>query len=234
MYKKLNFLIFAAVLLGLFTLGFVKRTNDKGRLNKISTNDQYKAIDINQIFMWISNNGDGSNDPRTGNSGFLWPGGVNATQAAVFEDGLIWGGKVGREIRVNGSTYRHGLQAGKILANGLPDDPSLSKYRIYKIRKDWQSFPAGPERDALEKDLNDWPVEDGAPWVDVDGDGVYTKGVDQPKFVGDQVLWFVSNDMDAGRSTFMYGTLPMGIENQVLFLGLIEQVIWEIWYLKNI
>ena len=36
------------------------------------------------------------------------------------KDGLIWGAKVGKEIRVNGATYRYGLQAGKILENGEP------------------------------------------------------------------------------------------------------------------
>jgi len=33
--------------------------------------------------------------------------------------------------------------------------------------------------------------------------------------VGDMVLWCVSNDMDASRSTFTYGTLPMGLEQQM-------------------
>ncbi|RMG39256.1 MAG: hypothetical protein D6732_04380, partial [Methanobacteriota archaeon] len=91
--------------------------------------------------------------------------------------------------------------------------------RIYKIRKNWENLPPGPERDDFEKDYNEWPVEDGAPWVDVDGDGIYTKGVDQPQFVGDEVLWCVSNDMDPGRSTFTYGTLPMGLEQQMTVFG---------------
>ena len=38
----------------------------------------------------------------------------------------------------------------------------------------------------------------------------------EPEFVGDEVLWCVSNDMDASRSTFTYGTLPMGLEQQTL------------------
>jgi hypothetical protein len=57
-------------------------------------------------------------------------------------------------------------------------------------------------------------MEDGAPYEDLDGNGEYTPGVDVPKFVGDEVVWYVSNDMDATRSTFTYGTLPMGLEIQ--------------------
>ncbi|MDP2362264.1 MAG: hypothetical protein Q8M94_00690, partial [Ignavibacteria bacterium] len=164
--------------------------------------------------MWVSNNGDGSHDPQTDGSGFYWPGGPNAVKSAIFEDGLVWGGKVGTEIRVGGSTYRHGLQAGKILPDGMPDDPSLSKYRVYKILNGWENLPPGPTRDEYELDYNEWPVEDGAPWIDVDGDSVYTPGIDKPEFVGDETLWYVANDLDTSRSTWTYGSLPFGIEIQ--------------------
>ncbi len=202
----------------LASLGFKGEDKNSGT-KKITSNDNYNYIAINQIFMWISNDGDGSHSPLTDAQGFFWPGGPNATKGAIFEDGLLWGGKIGREIRVGGSTYRHGLQAGKILPDGTADNPDLDKYRVYKIRKGWESLPPGPVRDQYEKDFNEWPVEDGAPWVDVDGDGVFTRGVDQPKFVGDEVLWYVSNDLDAARTTQLYGTLPMGMEVQSTVFG---------------
>ncbi len=219
MNKKLIGLFSCLVFfLVLVTMGFKGEDKNNGT-RKITTNDNYNYIAINQIFMWISNNGDGSHSPLTDAQGFFWPGGPNATKGAIFEDGLLWGGKIGREIRVGGSTYRHGLQAGKILEDGTADNPDLDKYRIYKIRKGWQSLPSGPVKDQYEKDYNEWPVEDGAPWVDVDGDGLFTRGVDQPKFVGDEVLWYVSNDLDPARTTFLYGTLPMGMEVQSTVFG---------------
>lgn len=214
--KKIIYLMSIVLAFGLLSLGFApkEKEKDKSKLSKTNTNDNYNWISVNQCFMWIGNNGYGSHDPRIDASGFYWPGGDNATIPAIFADGFIWGAKIGREIRVNGSTYRQGLQAGKILPDGTADDPSLSKYRIYKIRKGWESLPPGPVRDAYEKDYNEWPVEDGAPWDDIDGDGIYTSGVDLPQFIGDEVLWCVSNDLDASRSTFTYGTLPMGLEQQ--------------------
>lgn len=219
MYKKYSYLSVIFILIALLFFGFTKRAERDNQINKVNQNDVYKYIAINQVLMWVSNNGDGSHDPRTDGSGFYWPGGENAVITAIFEDGFIVGGKVGREVRVNGSVYRHGLQAGKILDDGTPDDPSLSKYKIYKIRKGWELLPPGSLRDELEDDYNNWPVEDGAPWVDVDGDGVFTRGVDQPHFIGDEVLWWVNNDMDPARSTFTYGTLPMGIEFQTTVFG---------------
>lgn len=204
------------LVVGILSYGFVKEDVRTNRLAKVNKNDVSDYIAVNECFMWIGNNGMGSHDPVDDDSGFFWPGGENATIAAIFADGLIWGAKVGREIRVNGATYRYGLQAGKILDNGQPDNPEDPKYRIFKIRKGWESLPPGPRKDAYEADYNEWPVEDGAPWVDVDGDGEFTRGVDEPEFVGDEVLWCVSNDMDPSRSTYTYGTLPMGLEQQTL------------------
>ncbi|MFA6979619.1 MAG: hypothetical protein WC209_09880 [Ignavibacteriaceae bacterium] len=192
---------------------------DKGdennkRLNKTNTNDHNQYIAINQIFMWVGNNGMGSHDPRTDGSGFYWPGGENATIPAIYEDGLIWGAKVDTQIRVNGSVYRHGLQAGKILPSSEADNPNLEKYRVYKIRKGWESLPPGPERDAYEKDYKEWPIEDGAPYtLDKNGNKI-------PQFVGDEVLWCVSNDLDEARTMYTYGTLPIGLEQQMTVFGL--------------
>ncbi len=194
-------------------------------LHKVNTNDDYDYIAINQILMWMSNNGDGSYDPFNAASGFLWPNGIdNKYQAAIFEDGIVWGGKIRTlpdsiQIQVGGSTYRHGLQAGKILENGKADDPNNPRYRIYKIRKDWQELAPGPTRDRFQKDYDEWPVLDGAPWVDVDGDKFYTPGVDVPKFIGDEVVWFVSNDLDPARTRNLYGSNPMGIEQQTTVWG---------------
>lgn len=196
-----------------FSLGFKAEGDKDKKINKTAGNDDYTFIAVNQVLMWCANNGDGSHDPLAGGNGFYWPGGRNATRAAIFEDGLLFGAKIGRDIRVNGNTHRQGLQAGKILSNGVADDPGQEKYRVYRIRKDWQSF-SGSERSELEKDYNEWPVADGAPWEDLNGDGAYTAGVDAPKFIGDEVLWYVANDMDPNRSTFTYGTLPMGLEFQ--------------------
>ncbi len=209
----------AFIVVGLISFGFYSVKDKTSRLGKVNTNDNTNYIAVNECFMWIGNNGMGSHNPISDDSGFYWPGGENATIPAIFADGLIWGAKVGKEIRVNGATYRYGLQAGKILSNGEPDNPQDPRYKIYKIRKGWETLPPGEQKDDFQSDYENWPVEDGAPWVDVDGDGLFTRGVDEPEFVGDEVLWCVSNDMDPSRSTFTYGTLPMGLEQHTLVFG---------------
>jgi hypothetical protein len=212
--KLLRFrLVFILIAVGL-SLSFKSGDLENG-LRKVTINDDYNYIAINQIFMYVSNNGNSAYDPFNAGSGLFWPGGItNTNKAAIFEDGLVWGGKIGREIRVGGSTYRQGLQAGKILPDGTADDPSRPRYKIFKIRKDFRTLPPGAVKDKYEEDYNNWPVEDGAPWVDVDGDGVFTRGVDEPEFIGDEVLWFVSNDLDEARTLNLYGSSPLGLEMQ--------------------
>lgn len=217
MKNKLS-LSFLLVMVSLLFLGMYREEGKDSKLQKTNINDINDYIAINQILMWFSNNGMGSFNVATDGSGLYWPGGRNGTITAIYRDGLVFAGRVGTEIRVGGNTYRNGLQAGPI-QNGKAADPSDSRYRIYKIVKGFESMPAGTEKDRITKDYNEWPVEDGAPWVDVDGDGVFTRGVDQPHFIGDEVNWMVMNDLDASRTTFLYGTQPMGMEVQCTIFG---------------
>lgn len=202
------FLLLSAILIVIFAQ---KRPNNY----QITTNDDYNYIAINECLMWVSNNGDGSHDPRTNGGGFYWPGGITASTTVVWEDGLIWCGLADDELRANGNTHRQGLQAGKILESGVADDPSLDKYRVYKIRRDWELLPPGLERDAYEKDYHEWPIEDGAPWIDINKDGIFTRGIDKPEIFGDETLWFVANDLDTNRVFSVFGSKPIGIEVQV-------------------
>jgi len=185
----------------------------------IMLEQNYDYISVNEIFMWLGNDGMGSHNPISDNSGFYWPGGENAVMPSIFADGLVWGGKVNDEIRVNGDTYRYGLKPGKILENGQSDDPNQGKYKIFKINKNWETLPEGPIKDRLEYDYNNWPGDLGAPYNDINGDGSFTKDTDTPKFVGDEVLFYVANDMDSAQTKFTYGSLPIGLEFQTTVWG---------------
>ena len=46
-------------------------------------------------------------------------------------------------------------------------------------------------------DWNNWPAAEGAPYTDVNHDGVYEPGVDIPGLPGaDQTKWMVMNDVN--------------------------------------
>ncbi|NOY06443.1 MAG: hypothetical protein GXO82_07410, partial [Chlorobi bacterium] len=193
-------------------------------------NDHYDFISINNILMWMGNNGDMAFNPITNEAGLEWPKGSG--KYLVMKDGFVIGGKIDGKIRIAGSTYRQGFQAGKILPDGTPDDPSLSRYRIYKVRKIRSSQyyqMSAEEQERLARDFKEWPAEDGAPYTDRNNNGRYDPDFtawldnwdnsDEPFIVGNEVLWFVMNDMDSLRSMRLYGTPPIGLEVQVLVWG---------------
>jgi hypothetical protein len=120
----------------------VKKSDNSKKLSKVQTSNSYRPMDINNIFNYYSNNGDGSfNKFSTSNEGFEFPIGSN-DGTAIFEDGLVWTAFKNDTLYAGGSTYNHGLQPGRILQNGtaskLPtaDDPDKEEYRVYRVRPD--------------------------------------------------------------------------------------------------
>jgi len=194
----LFFLFFISILLissEQFAEGIKK---EKNSLRKIEGSPARTYLNINNVSTLIYNDGNSDIDP-SGNSGAIFPKGSG--KAAVFESGLLWGARIegDLQVRVGGSAYRQGLQPGKILPNGTPEDPELDKNRIYRVRPD--IYPGGPFidlsaeaidegtsadaiREQYEKDWNEWPVADGAEFNDVDGDGSYNPSVDIPGVPG--------------------------------------------------
>jgi len=226
---------------GIFSDEFLLRVIDSNDPSVFDKTDPFGSIFIyqdfdtiaaNNITMWTNNSGAGSYDPRKYDSGFYWPNNIFPNISAIFKDGLVWGGKVNGEIRVNGNTYRDGLQPGRILEDGIADEPISVQSKIFKIRKDWQTLPEGVLKQRLEYDYNHWPVKAGAPWDDVNEDGVYTSGYDKPKYIGDETLFYVANDLDSTRSLFTYGSNPIGLEFQTTIFGFNREDLKDVVFKK--
>lgn len=188
-------------------------------------------MNINFISTLIKNTGVSDINSGQDASGLIFPKGSG--QTAVYQSGFLWGAKIGtgaENIHIGGTVYREGTQSGWINPDGsvVPeDDPSV---RIWRVRPD--VYPGGPNvdlapeaqdevkseadvRSQYELDWQEWPASIGAPYDDVDGNGSYDPSVDVPGVPGaNQTIWFVANDQSASRTSFMYGTQPMGMEMQ--------------------
>ncbi len=234
--KKINyFIVFVVSFLFITQAALNGESNDKGnkKLQKIQTQVPVTYLDINNIFVPMRNNGISDIDVNQQNSGLVFPKGSGKT--AAFTSGLLWGAKIpgDPQVRVGGTAYATGLQPGAILPNGTADDPTLDKYRIYRVRPD--VYPGGPTvdlsgdailegssesviRGQYEQDWTEWPVDLGAPYDDVDSNGIYDPTVDIPGVPGaDQTLWFVTNDLNATNTADLYGASPMGVEAQITY-----------------
>ncbi len=204
---------FLTLLLLLFSLSLSAREKNPEREKIASALKsavlEYGKFDGNRIAFYVENTGAYITYHATGNAGLEWPKGSNKT--ADFAAGIWVAGKVRGtgELRTAAAEYQSEFQPGKIIG-GVPDDPEAPKYKIWKITsKDLEE----PSNDYLN-----WPVEDGAPWEDVNGDGVFTRGTDRPLLLGDQTLWMVFNDANPATHN-IFKTNTIGLEVQMTIWG---------------
>lgn len=210
----------------------VQKAGDGGPFNTL--------VNINNVSMWISYDGASARNPSTGNAGVTYPRG---SATSIYADGLMWGGLVhdgGSQIlRVNGGTYQQGIVGGQILSKGVAEDVGGSSVRIFRVRRDYATADLTQDaaelgvdvatvRDQYKTDWLEWPWQKGAPYYDRNGNGVYDPdpsgaydpAKDEPGYAdADQVVWFVTNDLNEAQSRSFEGSDPIGLEIQTTLWG---------------
>ena len=166
------------------------------------------VLNINNIAYWIAKDG-----------AYTTAGSPNGTMADypiftggfIYSDGMLWGAKVkdvavvdgsgnptgdfetgAQEIQVGGSTYYHGLSAGRVIydADGKVvggDDPTSN--HVWRVRPDYQNADLSVDaanynsasaatvtaaqiaaiKSQYDYDWNNWPGAWGAPFTEVNG-----------------------------------------------------------------
>ena len=256
--KKILIVPFVFALLLAFawntSIAKVEGNNATVSLAKTMGNPAFTLSNINQVAYWVWDDGISAHDPYTEGNGAFYPRGTFGA-GVIYTDGLVWGGFVndGQQpaLRVGGTTYNTGLQPGAILSPGVAENPDAPDVRIWRIRRDWKTADLRQDaaeffekslkditdddiaklRAQYEKDWNEWPWQKGAPFYDVNGNGVLDYGysedlngngkidfpgeIEEPGLAGaDQVVWFVANDLDETSTLNLYGSPPIGLEMQ--------------------
>ncbi|MBK8981053.1 MAG: T9SS type A sorting domain-containing protein [Ignavibacteria bacterium] len=152
---------------------------DKFNSGTDSRTFSFKTIDANQIKTVITNTGFSDRNPGPNTSAFEWP--KNSGKYAIYYTGLWISGKTGDSIRgsraMYGSEYKPGYFDYALQQPMGENDP---EYRLYKVS------PDHPNGFNDFDPWSDWPVQQGAPWVDNNGNGIYEPPVDAPVMKGDQ------------------------------------------------
>ncbi len=162
----------------------------------------------NRIASDMENNGMFVSHRISGHSGFEWPKGDETY--AIYASGLWIAGQINGEIRTAVVEYGPEFVSGPYGSDGSNPADVLYKVNISDL-DDPSSNP----------DFANWPIDQGAPWIDVDGDGIYTPmpaGSDHPEFIGDQVIFYVMND-GISAEHIIFGTEPLGIEVRMTIWG---------------
>ena len=203
----------------------------------LADNPERTLVNIGNWGYFLRDNGESAHTP-SGSSGGFYPRG---TEAIIYQDGVLVGGYQEGNLKVSGQIYRTGTERGYIDASGnhitQSDDPRV---RLYRIRKDWETLTADQVRqdaaeqaeielsavsdaqikaimDQYEKDWKEWPTELGAPFYDLNNNGIYEPGQGETPGIADadQVVWMVITDADTVTTRDLYGTDPIGIEQQM-------------------
>lgn len=167
----------------------------------------YKFFNPNRISTWFSRSGIFNQDTRSNNTpGFQWPAGSG--KFASFTSGLSIFGKINGELRMAAASYSGEYRLGRTVGGLFQTNPD---YRMYRVDKDVPS---------IDRDNWDKAVLQGAPYVDVNNNGVYDPGIDIPGVKNAQQTFFAcysdadTSSHNAGEG-FGGGTLPLGAEVRI-------------------
>lgn len=224
-----NFLIFTS---------FLYPQDDEQQVN---IPDTASVININNWELWVNREGGFEH------TGVTFSGGRYHNIGTIYASGLLWGGCVydgaDTTIRVNGYKYSSGLKPGKVLYSESGDvigSESEERTKIWRMRRDYQTadltedaasiFEKNIEEiietdlltvyDQYEYDWQNWPADQGAPYIDMDNDNKYDPTIDIPgRPNARQLIWLVANDLPdsngKANSYNLHGSPPIGIEQQL-------------------
>jgi len=261
MRKNFLLLVFLFMAVLLWTHGATPAANDEARkkpaqLAKATEGltSNRTLVNVNNLAMWITSNGTSATNPTITAPGLYFPRGTNPLVATIFQDGLVWGGRVNDGgtplIRVGGQTFSVGTVPGAIISRGVGENLNdrANVDRVWRVRRDFAGADLRQDaaeffqvtaatvseaqiqqvRDIYRQDWIDWPVRKGAPFYDANKDGKYNPEfnadgspklfpqADEPGYAdGDQVVWIVVNDLNAGAVQTMYGSPSIGLEMQL-------------------
>jgi hypothetical protein len=126
-------------------------------------------------------------------------------------DNLWLGGIVNGEVRTSGSSFGpFEMWPGPIPSTGTPPVDCSAYDRFWSLNRatDLSDFNLNESPTAAE---SQWPVDLGAPFIDVDGQpGYHPSTGDKPLMLGDQMHWWVMNDV--GNEHAFSHSNPLGVE----------------------
>ncbi len=180
----------------------------------------------NNIDTWVQNTGIFDQDIRTNNTpGFMWPAGSG--RFAIFTTGLSIGTYVNGNLRLASCSYKGEYMPGK-MSGGFPYTDST--FRLYKVTRG--DGPSNP-------DWLNWyrMVPFGAPYVDVNNNGVFDPNIDTPGVKNAQQTVFIcmtdgfpeSHNLSEG---FSGGTVPIGAEMRLTAWGYSQAAYTDMQFIK--
>ncbi|HMQ97969.1 MAG TPA: hypothetical protein PKE39_03000 [Ignavibacteria bacterium] len=263
--KNITFKILMFIITGVICLAPVNDTFSKERkgytpvrMNAGVNNNFLQVNNINAIFR---SDGYFNYDKITfssGVAGMLWPAASSQRLTAIFTTGIYIGAKVNGDLRLAASMFNTHFSPGNIPVVGqVPGSQVCSDPRLkaYQVNVNDPSLVSGGTRQKLAGGRTytivydswaSWPVDLGAPYVEVNGIPGY-----QPEFDGDrpgignsiarpdEIIWSVfmdytncTNNIHFSELSLPGGTLPMGAEVQQTSFAFLAPGLLNMYFVK--
>lgn len=194
----------------------------------------------------------------SGTAGMVWPVAASQRLTAIFTTGIFVGAKVNGELRLAASMYNTHFSPGNIPVVGeIPGSSVCSdpRLRAYQVNLNDPQLLDGGTRQKIAGGRTftitydswaSWPVDLGAPYVEVNGVPGY-----QPSFDGDrpgignstarpdEIIWSVfmdytncTNNQHASELSLPGGTIPMGVEIQQTSFAFLSPGLTNMYFVK--
>jgi hypothetical protein len=193
-----------------------------------------------------------------GDAGMIWPVSANQRLTIDFASGFWIGAKVNGQLRLAASLFNTHYSPGNIPVIGqvpgssVCSDPRLKAYQVSLVDPSLfnggvkQKVAGGRTYTINYDSWASWPVDLGAPYVEVNGIPGY-----QPEFGGDrpgigdssaepdEIIWSVymdytncTNNIHASEISLPGGTPPLGVEIQQTSFAFLSPGLLDMYFVK--
>ena len=158
--------------------------------------------------------------------GYIWP--KNTNFSAIYASGLLIAAKISDSLRGVINYYNGECYPGYVdYSSQIPHGKNDPLYRIYKVSPD---YPAGS---GAYDSWSVWPVNQGAPWIDMNNNGIYEPPADKPLMKGNQNTFCRFTDGYPESHTSYGGhTLPLNADILLYTYALSNQQCADIHFLE--
>lgn len=180
--KSINYIYLINIVFLLLSLNVYSRNRDNYTPMSSFVIEQI-PLDANNINTWIINTGIFNQDLRVNNTpGFEWPRGAGSF--AIFTTGLSTAAYIDNVVTEAMCSYKGEYEPGYILdTEGMPLPLTDSRFKIYSV------YTSNPNT----YDWMHWGdmVPFGAPYTDINHNGIYEPSIDMPGVTGASQTIFV-------------------------------------------
>lgn len=265
--KKILNIMLLILITGVVCFAPVNQTLSKERKgyvpSRLNASVQNNFLQVNNVNTVFRSDGLFNYDKITFSSnvaGMIYPVSESRRLTIDYSSGIWIGGKVNGELRLAASFFNSHFSPGNIPVVGqvpgssVCSDPRLKMYQVSLLDRDLanqggqKTKLAGGRSYTVNYDSwASWPVDLGAPYVEVNGipgyqpdyDGGDRPGIGNSDAKPDEIIWTVfmdytncTNNIHASELSLPGGTLPLGVEMQMTAFAFLSPGLTDMYFVK--